>query len=116
MEQGALQHPTELSSGQQQRASLARALIVDPVLLVADEPTGNVDSKASQEIMELFKKFNDNGKTVIMVTHGLEYLTYASKSINVADGLISGIYKANDPRLKDLSVSKRGNVAGEAKL
>lgn len=116
MEQGAYQHPTELSSGQQQRISLARALIVDPVLLVADEPTGNLDSKASQEIMELFKKFNQQGKTVIMVTHDLEYLSYASKSINVADGLVAGQYKANDPRLKTLSVSKRGNLGDQVQV
>ncbi|MDQ5951536.1 MAG: transporter protein [Patescibacteria group bacterium] len=116
MEQGAYQHPTELSSGQQQRVSLARALIVNPVLLVADEPTGNLDSKASKEIMELFKRFNQEGKTVVMVTHDLEYLSYATKSVNVADGLIAGQYKADDPRLKELSVSKRGAVPMEAKV
>lgn len=107
----ALQIPTELSSGQQQRISLARAMIADPVLLVADEPTGNLDSKASEEIMGLFKKMNDTGKTVIMVTHDLEYLRFASKSVRINDGVVVGEYKANDPRLKPLSLSKRGNVS-----
>ncbi len=116
MEQGAYQLPTELSSGQQQRASLARALIADPVLLVADEPTGNLDSKASREIMDLFKQFNQQGKTVIMVTHDLEYLTYATRSVNVSDGLIAGEYKANDPRLHEMSVSKRGHVSASVKV
>lgn len=110
MKQGSYQVPTELSSGQQQRVSLARALIADPVLLVADEPTGNLDSKASLEIMGLFKQFNEKGKTVIMVTHDLEYLSYASRSINISDGLVASEYKSNDPRLSKLSVSKRGNI------
>lgn len=109
MEQGARQIPSELSSGQQQRVSLARALISDPVLIVADEPTGNLDSKASREIMTLFKQFNQKGKTVVMVTHDLEYLSYATHSVNMSDGAVVGRYEANDPRLKKLSVSKRGN-------
>jgi len=108
MEQGALQNPAELSSGQQQRVSLARALISDPALIVADEPTGNLDSKASEDIMALFKQFNEQGKTVIMVTHDLEYLKFASRSVNMADGVVLAEYKADDPRLKDLSISKRG--------
>ncbi|AKM81796.1 MAG: ABC superfamily ATP binding cassette transporter, ABC protein [Candidatus Pacebacteria bacterium GW2011_GWF2_38_9] len=110
MEQGALQNPAELSSGQQQRVSLARALISDPALIVADEPTGNLDSKASEDIMALFKQSNDKGKTVIMVTHDLEYLKFASRSVNMADGVVVGEYSANDERLKKLSVSKRGNI------
>lgn len=116
MEQGAYQLPTELSSGQQQRVSLARALIADPVLLVADEPTGNLDSKASVEIMDLFRQFHQKGKTVIMVTHDLEYLKYATRSINISDGVIATEYKANDPRLIDKSISKRGNIGNHAKI
>jgi putative ABC transport system ATP-binding protein len=111
MEQGARQAPTELSSGQQQRVSLARALISDPVLIVADEPTGNLDSKASREIMTLFKEFNRKGKTVVMVTHDLEYLSYASHSVNMSDGTVIGRYAAHDPRLRKLSVSKRGRFS-----
>lgn len=110
MESGAYQNPAELSSGQQQRISLARALISEPALIVADEPTGNLDSKASKDIMDLFKKFNEEDKTVIMVTHDLEYLSYATRAVNVSDGVIVAEYKANDKKLKDLSVSKRGNL------
>jgi len=110
MEQGAYQTPSELSSGQQQRISLARALISDPALIVADEPTGNLDSKASGEIMDLFKQFNSRGKTVIMVTHDLEYLKFASRSIRMSDGLVVGEYTANDEKLKELSTSKRGSI------
>lgn len=110
MENGALQNPAELSSGQQQRISLARALISDPALIVADEPTGNLDSKASEDIMALFKQFNEQGKTVIMVTHDLEYLKFASRSVNMSDGVVLAEYEANDPRLKALSISKRGKL------
>lgn len=116
MEQGALQNPAELSSGQQQRVSLARALISDPAMIVADEPTGNLDSKASEDIMALFKQFNEQGKTVIMVTHDLEYLKFASKSINVADGVVVTEYSADDKRLKKVSVSKRGKLNKEQKV
>lgn len=108
MDQAAYQISSELSSGQQQRISLARALISDPSLIVADEPTGNLDSKASREIMELFADFNNRGKTVILVTHDLEYMSYASRSIHMTDGQIIGEYNAGDARLKELIVSKRG--------
>ncbi len=111
MRKSAYQTPTELSSGQQQRISLARALITEPSLIIADEPTGNLDSVAGEVIMTLFKELNANGKTVIMVTHDLEYLKYATRSINMADGVIIGEYKKNDPKLKKMSVSKRGNIA-----
>ena len=105
----AEQIPTELSAGQQQRISLARALITKPSLLVADEPTGNLDSKSSEEIMNLFKDFNQQGHTVVMVTHDLEYLKYASRSIQISDGEIVGEHKPNSKAIKKLSVSKRGS-------
>lgn len=111
MRKGALQAPTELSSGQQQRISLARALITEPALIVADEPTGNLDSVASESIMTLFRDLNKTGKTVIMVTHDLEYLKYATRSINMSDGKVIGEFDQNDSRLKKMSVSKRGKVA-----
>lgn len=110
MEHTAYQAPTELSSGQQQRVSLARALVADPVLIVADEPTGNLDSVAGDYVMQLFQKFNGQGKTVIMVTHDLEYLTFASNSLNMSDGTIIGQYKAGDVDLEKLSHSKRGRT------
>lgn len=110
MEFAADQVPTELSAGQQQRVSLARALISDPVVLIADEPTGNLDSVAGEDIMNLFAEFNHKGRTVIMVTHDLEYLKFASKSIQMSDGAIVATHHANDPALKKLSISKRGAV------
>jgi putative ABC transport system ATP-binding protein len=110
MDHSINQIPTELSSGQQQRVSLARALITDPSLLVADEPTGNLDSKAGEDVMGLFQEFNKKGKTVVMVTHDLEYLRYASFSINMSDGVVIGQYKIGDKELEKLSVSKLGNV------
>ncbi len=110
MRTSAYQVPTELSSGQQQRISLARALITDPALIVADEPTGNLDSLAGDAVMELFQSFNKKGHTVVMVTHDLEYLKYATRSINMADGVVVGEYKVGDKRISKLSVSKRGKV------
>lgn len=108
MDQAAYQISSELSSGQQQRVSLARALVTNPSLIVADEPTGNLDSKASSEIMELFKSFNQKGKTVVLVTHDLEYLSYATRSVHMTDGQVIGEYKAGDKRLIEVMVSKRG--------
>lgn len=109
MDHAAYQISSELSSGQQQRVSLARALISDPSLIVADEPTGNLDSKASLEIMELFKSFNQKGKTVVLVTHDLEYLSYANRSIHMTDGVVIEEFQAGDDKLKSLMISKRGN-------
>lgn len=80
--------PTELSAGQQQKIALARAIITDPELIVADEPTGNLDIESGKELMELLKSLNDKGKTVVMVTHDLEYLKYCSRVIKVEDGKI----------------------------
>jgi len=111
MRKSAYQIPTELSSGQQQRISLARALITEPSLIIADEPTGNLDSITGEAIMTLFKELNEDGRTVIMVTHDLEYIKYATRSINMSDGLVIGEYKKNDKKLKKMSVSKRGNIS-----
>jgi putative ABC transport system ATP-binding protein len=100
MGSSADQVPTELSSGQQQRVSFARALISNPAIIVADEPTGNLDSKSGQELMMLFKEYNDKGNTIIMVTHDLEFLPYATRSLNMSDGLILKEYKRGDKELE----------------
>jgi putative ABC transport system ATP-binding protein len=85
----AKHHPNELSSGQQQRVSLARALTIDPLVIVADEPTGNLDTVTGDELMALLFQLNqEQGKTILMVTHDLEYLRYANKLFHVIDGLI----------------------------
>jgi len=81
--------PSQLSGGQQQRVALARALINDPQLILADEPTGQLDSKTSQEIMLLFKKIHAQGKTIILVTHDPVTADFAQRTIQIIDGQIA---------------------------
>ena len=86
-------HPSQLSGGQQQRVAIARALINRPPVLFADEPTGNLDSSTSEEVMEMFSALNAEGITVILVTHSVEIANFAKRTIHVQDGLIvSGSY------------------------
>jgi putative ABC transport system ATP-binding protein len=81
--------PTQLSGGQQQLVGIARALIAKPKLLLADEPTGNLNSKQGEEIMELFKELNKEGVTIIQVTHSEKNAGYGSRIINLLDGMIN---------------------------
>jgi putative ABC transport system ATP-binding protein len=81
--------PTELSGGQQQRVAIARALANNPRFLLLDEPTGNIDSKTAQEIIELIRKLNQDGVTIIMVTHDQKLAKEAKRTIHVLDGSIS---------------------------
>lgn len=83
--------PNELSGGQQQRTSIGRALITNPTIILADEPTGNLDTKASDEIVELLKKSNwDYNQTIIMITHNMEIAKYADRILQIEDGRIVG--------------------------
>lgn len=80
--------PHELSGGQQQRVAIARALANNPEVILADEPTGNLDSKTGKEIMNLFENLNENGKTVVLITHDLDLANYGERVIKLADGKI----------------------------
>jgi ABC-type lipoprotein export system ATPase subunit len=80
--------PNQLSGGQQQRVAVARALIIEPRLILADEPTGNLNSKEGGDIMEMFKELNQNGTTIVQVTHSEKNAAYGSRIINLLDGWI----------------------------
>ena len=100
-------HPNQLSGGQQQRVAIARSLVNQPALLLADEPTGNLDSQTSIEIMGVFQKLNDQGITIVMVTHELDIASYTRRNIILRDGNI----------LSDTVVANRLNAETElAKL
>jgi putative ABC transport system ATP-binding protein len=81
-------HPSELSGGQQQRVAIARALVSEPTVVLADEPTGNLDSRTSIEIMALFQELNDQGITILIVTHEADIASYAKRIVEVRDGRI----------------------------
>src|SRR5256714_1665368 len=94
-------HPSQLSGGQQQRVAIARALINEPEILLADEPTGNLDSRTSTAIMAMFQQLNEHGITIIMVTHEQDIAAFAQRNVMMRDGLI----------LQDQLVSQRANAA-----
>jgi len=96
-------YPSQLSGGQQQRVAIARALINEPEVLLADEPTGNLDSRTSVEIMVIFQQLNERGITVIMVTHEPDIAAYAKRNVMMRDGLI----------LDDHLVSQRSDAASQ---
>ncbi|MFN2542495.1 MAG: ABC transporter ATP-binding protein [Chthoniobacterales bacterium] len=97
-------HPSQLSGGQQQRVAIGRALINNPEVILADEPTGNLDSRTSVEIMAIFQQLNNDGITIIMVTHETDIATYARRNVMMRDGLI----------VADQPVTQRANAAAES--
>ena len=99
-------HPNQLSGGQQQRVAIARALVNEPALLLADEPTGNLDSQTSIEIMGVFQTLNDKGITIVMVTHELDIARYTKRNLIMRDGRI----------VSDTPVAHRLNAETELRL
>jgi putative ABC transport system ATP-binding protein len=95
-------HPSQLSGGQQQRVAIARALINDPKLILADEPTGNLDTKTSEEVIGVFQKLNDEGKTVVLITHEADIALHARRVVAFRDGRL----------VEDAPVAGRRVVAG----
>jgi putative ABC transport system ATP-binding protein len=90
--------PSELSGGQQQRVAIARALVTQPTLLLADEPTGNLDSRMTVEVMALFQELNDQGITIVLVTHEPDVAKYAKRIVDVRDGRIVRDHAVADRR------------------
>lgn len=90
--------PTELSGGQQQRVAIARALVTHPSLFLADEPTGNLDSKTGQDIMKLFHELHEQGNTIVLITHDAHIAEQASRSIKILDGHVEDIEDTSEIR------------------
>lgn len=96
--------PNELSGGQRQRVAIARALVNDPSIILADEPTGNLDSKTSYDIMDLFHELHQKGNTIIMVTHEDDIAHYAHRVIRLRDGLVESDETNPNPTVVDKSI------------
>ncbi len=117
-----LHKPQELSGGQQQRVAIARSLVTHPKIILADEPTGNLDTKAGREIMAIFQALNDNGITVVIVTHNVDIANYAKRIVRFLDGLIVSDEAVSvrtiadrDESLDNLIAGLREEVSGEVK-
>ena len=111
--------PSQLSGGQQQRVAIARAIVSDPEIILADEPTGNLDSRSSRVVMDELKKIHEEGNTIIMVTHNPALTTYATRVINMLDGQIDTDVKTvadqNLPQPVAMKAKKRKNKKNRRK-
>jgi putative ABC transport system ATP-binding protein len=99
-------HPGELSGGQQQRVAIARALVNNPDIILADEPTGNLDTKSSYEIISIFQKLNEEGRTIVLITHEQDIAEHARRIIKVSDGVIISDEINKSPRIAENELNK----------
>ena len=102
----AKHYPNQLSGGQQQRVAIARAIVNDPVFILADEPTGNLDTRTSVEVMELFQKLHSEGKTIVLVTHEFDISRYALRIITFRDGKVISDVPNNDVHIASADLKK----------
>jgi len=109
-------HPGQLSGGQQQRIAIARALVNRPELVLADEPTGNLDTRTSIEIMGLFQDLNDSGITIVMVTHELDIAAYCKRIVVMRDGQVISDARAENRRLARVELNALTQAEQQAKL
>jgi putative ABC transport system ATP-binding protein len=108
--------PSQLSGGQQQRVAIARSLVNEPQVLLADEPTGNLDSKTSIEVMGVFQKLNDAGMTILMVTHELDIAHYCKRNLIVRDGLLVSDIQVTNRSIAENELRRLREAEAAAKL
>jgi putative ABC transport system ATP-binding protein len=116
LSQRADHFPSQLSGGQQQRVAIARALVNQPQVLLADEPTGNLDSKTSVEVMGVFQKLNDQGITIVMVTHELDIAHFCKRNVIMRDGRIVSDLQVKDRSIAEVELQKLLAAETHAKL
>ncbi len=108
--------PSQLSGGQQQRVAIARGLVNAPQVLLADEPTGNLDSKTSIEVMGVFQKLNDEGITIVMVTHELDVARYCKRNLILRDGELVNDVRIADRLIAEAELARLRDAEAAAKL
>jgi putative ABC transport system ATP-binding protein len=116
LSQRADHFPSQLSGGQQQRVAIARALVNEPQVLLADEPTGNLDSKTSVDVMGVFQKLNDQGITIVMVTHELDIAHYCKRNLIMRDGRVVSDVQVPNRNVAAVELQKLMAAEAEAKL
>ncbi|MFO8078966.1 MAG: ABC transporter ATP-binding protein [Armatimonadota bacterium] len=105
--------PTELSGGQQQRVAIARSLIADPAILLADEPTGALDKRSGLEVTAIFQRLHQQGRTIVMVTHDLELAAHAHRIVTLEDGTIASDERVDEPRDAEAELADVAEAAEE---